>query len=310
MFLHPLPIPKYVFDIWYIIYYYIPHIVLHTFARVGCAYVFRAVKQSKEVSQMSAKAAIRAYDDYVAGNGVFSLSGSSELVAGERNYRPRDDIEKEALHRQRVEKRKMSEAAKEQDALSVVRYVVTKILGWSAQDAMEHMTPDLVRATHIDMLMKYILFPPYIPKDDFRWVIHKAFYTQTQYNEDEQLYEIYRRVLSGELQRFPKNLFDGEDGLYRLGLLLKMYISQNIPVNSVRDLYDMFHDPTAGWKILTKAKLFNVTRPLYDTPLDALHDALGAEGVPFFYNYYQCIAVFDAVETEMHRTARKACSAT
>jgi len=259
---------------------------------------------------MSAQAAIKAYDDYVAGNGVFSLSGSPEFNAGEKNYRPRDDIEKEAMIRQRIKRRKMSEATKEQDALCVVRYIVTKILGWSAQDAIEHMTPELSRTVHMDMLMKYVIYPPHIPKDDMRWVIHKAFPTQTQYNEEEQLYEIYRRILSGQLQRFPKNLFDGKDGLYRLGLVLKMYISQNIPVNSVRELYEMFHDPTAGWKILSKAKLFNVTRPLYDTPLDALHDALGAEGVPFYYNYYQCIAVFNAVENEMHQNARKTCSAT
>lgn len=259
---------------------------------------------------MSAQAAIRAYDDYVAGNGAFSLSGPSDLSLGEKKYKPRDDIEKEAMFRQRVKNRKMSEAAKEQDALCIVRYIVTKILGWSPQDALDHMTPELAKKVSLDMLMRYVSFPPHIPKDDMRWVIHKAFPAETRYNETEQLYEVYRRVLSGQQQRFPKNLFDGEDGLYRLGLVLKTYISQNIPANSVRELYERFHEPAAGWKILTQAKLFHVTRQPYDTPLDALHDALGTEGIPFYYNYYQCIAVFKAVEAEQHKNARKACSAT
>ena len=119
-----------------------------------------------------------------------------------------------------------------------------------------------------------------------------------------QLFEIYNRILSGEMKRFPKGLFTGKDGGYRFGMLLKSYIAQNIPANNIRELYELFGDTARGWSVLRDAQLFHAARPMYETPLDALHDALGDEGDMFYYNFYQCLAVFAAVSREQER-ARK-----
>lgn len=264
------------------------------------------------MSAQSAQAAIRTYEKFMAGNGPFSLSAPPELAGSIKEYTPRDALENKMMADRRIEKRRMAEEAKEQDALAVIRYVVLKVLGWQPQDALDHLSPELVNTTRLDLLARYVSYPPYIPKDDMAWAVHKAFPDRTKYNETERLYEIYQRVLDGDLPRFPKGLFSGRGGTYRLGLVLKDYISKHVPGSSVRELYKMFSIPAEGWKILTQAKLFHVTRDPYDTPLDMLHDTLGYtdEGNPFYYNYYQCTAVFRAVEEDMMKNHRNTCSAT
>lgn len=255
---------------------------------------------------MSAQTAIRTYDNYVIGNGRFFLSSPFDMEAIDKNFDPQDEIEKRMMFEKRVKNRKRAEAAKEKDALAIVRYVITIILSWTPEDAMEYMTPALMEQLHLDVLKKYISVPPNVAKDDCRWIIHKAFPLETVYDEKKELLEIYDRVLSGNMQRFPKGLFNGKDGNYRFGVLLKTYIAQNIPVSNIRSLYEIFGDTARGWQILREAQLFHAARPLYETPLDALHDALGDEGDMFYYNYYQCLSVFAAVGREMERSRKNA----
>ena len=253
---------------------------------------------------MSAQTAIRTYDNFIVGNGRFFLSSPYDMDTVDKKFEPADEIEKKMMFEKRVKNRKRAEEAKERDALAIVRYVVTTILKWTPEDAIDHMTPELMKQLHLDMLRKYISVPPNVTKDDCQWIIHKAFPLETSYDEKKQLFEIYNRILSGDLQRFPKGLFNGKDGSYRFGLLLKSYIAQNIPANNIRDLYEIFGDTARGWAILRDAQLFHSARPLYETPLDALHDALGDEGDVYYYNYYQCISVFSAVGREQEKNKK------
>ena len=244
---------------------------------------------------MSAISAIRKYDQYLLGNERFTLKGPYDIdsVARlEEGDDSSDELDAILYEKKKSDFEDKTARAKEKDALAVVRYAVSNILGWSPEDAMNHLTIDIIEKLHFDRVAKYIIYPPDINRNDDRkegypWMIHKAFPSDTKYDMREQLLRIYKLVRSGELKQFPRYMFRGEDRDRKLAILLSDYISRNIPAEDIEDLYRLFSDPVRGNRILRKAKLFYAYKDFYESPMLYLHLSLGNEANGFFYNFYQ-----------------------
>ena len=248
---------------------------------------------------MSKEGAIRTYDDYLLGNKPrFSLKSPHDLEVARvvKEAGEGDSLDVALAEARKREMNAKSAASKEADALAVIRYAVTSILGWTPQDAMEHITPEIVNKLKLDQVIKYISFPPDVDKkNDFSWVVYKAFPHETKYDMAKQTIRVYNQVLSGEIPQFPRYMFRGEHGTEKLSIMLCTYISRNIPASSLDDLYKSFADSAEGTRILRKAALHNAYKEFYSSPLLYLHDALGSGGDPFLFNYYLYCDIEDSL---------------
>lgn len=273
---------------------------------------------------MSAISAIRKYDQYLMGNeSSFSLKGPYNIEAipqqgkkaaglppeedeqdiQEQEPEKADMLDKYALERRKRENAAKVAAAKEKDALAVVRYAVQSLLRWTPRDAAEHLTPEIVQKLKLDEVIKYVIYPPDLSRADdrlsgYRWLLHKAFPAEVGYDIKYQALGIYEQVRTGKLKQFPRYLFRGPDSRRKLAIMLLDYISRCIPASDVEDLYIKFSNPLAGVRILKKASLYYAYKEMFESPILFLHYALGDSGDPFLFNYYLFADVERAMKAE------------
>lgn len=251
---------------------------------------------------MSSQEAIRSYEDFLLGKKKLTLK-SPYNIGKEKN--PKDagtedrkdtDMDMERAAASGTAKTK----AKEQDAFAIVRYGVKNVLGWSPQDAVDHITPEIAKELGFDILAaKYVEFPKDLDnRKDYDWLVHMAFPSETKYDMEKDILELYRKVLAGEIKAFPRRTFKGENGRYKLTVLLNDYISKNIPFTDTESLYRIFGNTARGNETLKKAKLYYAYVDMYNSPLDYLHDTLGQARDWFLYNYYRYMDAYAAAERE------------
>lgn len=242
---------------------------------------------------------LRRYEDFLLGKSSFSIKGPSGV-----EKEPKGD---ECNIREiKAERKKQIADAKQKEALAIVQYAVKELLGWTPQDAMNSMTEEIMEQLKLDKIITYIRYPKDLSrKKDFGWMIHLAFPNETHYDVGEQVLKLYQRVKSGELKRFPKRVFEGENGAQKLAILLNDYISKNLVVKNVEELYEIFGDSARGNILMHEAKLFYSYREIYDTPLEYLHESLGKERDEFLFSYYQYMSASNEIEREKVRLKRK-----
>lgn len=234
---------------------------------------------------MGVEIAIRNYEDALIGRRRFSLK-----IPGYLERKPtREKGTFEDLERARD-----IQASKENDALAVVRYAITNILGWTPQEAFVFFNKEVMQKLKLDQACKYIQFPRDLSSNsDYWWIIYKAFPTQVSYEPYQRVLNMYKRLLKGEIKHFPRNVFDGTEGAEYLNSLLHYFISENIPANTVEDLYDAFGHSANIVKELKKAKLFYAYKNKFYSPLDWLHSSLEDESNSLYYHYQQYMDVFE-----------------
>jgi len=243
----------------------------------------------------SEETALRKYEDMLLGKAEFTMKSPHNLDRKEDSY---GSLGHPAKQEQDTEISKL----KETNALAVVRYAVNDILQWTPQEAMDCMTVDIARQLRLDVIAKYVNYPADLSRSkDYAWLIHRAFPEETTYDISREAVQLYERVLRGELSRFPKRIFNGENGAKKLSILLRVYISNNIPSASVDELYAIFGDPATGNARLHEAKLYYPCHENYETPLDYLNQALGNQNDDFLYNYYTFMTVLKIVDADMHK---------
>lgn len=192
---------------------------------------------------------------------------------------------------------------KERATRVIYRYAFEHILEWTPQEAEEHLTLAIVKSLKLDSLYKYIRFPPDIdPLKDLDYLVCFA-YPSRQYDAKKQILRVYRRIMSGEDERFPKKIFDGPRGKEKGAVLLNEYIANNIVVFSMEDLYEQFADMATMNNKFRAAKIYAAARKLYPTPLDFLHNALSEEERDdFLYSFWQYMNVSRSARTELAKS--------
>lgn len=237
---------------------------------------------------MAIDVALRAYEDYLLEKKKFSLKSPAHTKKAEL---PLD--EEDEYHRQNEIK-----LAKEADALAVIRYAITGVLGWSPGKAFEEFDGDVADSLKLKPLIKYVQFPRNLsPSKDYWWIISKIFPSQVEYNKENRALEMYKRVLRGEMGQFPKTAFDTEADSGILDKLLHYYISTRLKVTNKEDLYELFSQKSKAVAVLKEAQLYNVYKSRYRSPLDWLHVSLGNEGDDFLYQQGQFMEMYRHRET-------------
>lgn len=247
---------------------------------------------------MPYEAALRRYEDFLLGKSNFMLKGPS-FVEKE------SDLDGEGNEKARLKREQRVKDAKEKSALAIVRYAITSILGWTPDEAMGSLTYEIMQQLKLDRIISYIQYPKDLSrKKDVSWMVHRAFPHETDYDIKTQTLDLYRRLMRGEINRFPKHVFEGPNGIEKLAILLSDFITKNIPASSIADLYHFFGDSGAANAALKEHQLYYAYRDYFNTPLEYLHESLGDSGDDFLYHYYQYMSVLEEMQREERKDKR------
>lgn len=185
-----------------------------------------------------------------------------------------------------------TDSEKEEDALSIIRYIVTDLLGWTPQEAMICMNSYIASKMKIDILLPYISFSKDVDRNhDYDFVIHKAFPRETYFQPQKKIIRLYQRLINGEISKYPKSYFNKTGNGYTRARCILLYIVQSKFVTD-KDrnfvLFRFFANNSNATKKLKEWKMSAACKTLYNgNALDFLRDTL--EDTPeteFLYNNF------------------------
>lgn len=181
-----------------------------------------------------------------------------------------------------------SDEANERSALELFDYVVKTYLRWTPEQVYNCMSWDIINRLKLDTIMRYIRFPPEMDvRTDLYVIASKLYPDKIKINSREMTLLVYKRVLSGELYKFPKGFFLQNRGINRAIICFQYMLGQYTAFSSVEEMYEFFSTPK-GTKLLKQYKLNAVSVAIYEYPIDYLHASLPPEvKSQFYYNYYR-----------------------
>lgn len=184
---------------------------------------------------------------------------------------------------------------KEESAKALFRYAIEYLLGWTPEEAGEHLTPALIEKLGLDVAMKHIRFPKDLnPNEDYDYIVAVCY--GLPFDPRKQTDRMMDRILAGKVSKFPKGYADGDTGNARLRYLVARFIAENIPATSVENLYEMFSDYSAINQKMREKEIYDIYHNRYRDPLTLLHNVLpGDQQDQFYYSVYQYMTVIQAI---------------
>lgn len=180
----------------------------------------------------------------------------------------------------------MDKAGNERVAITVIRYALETLLGWSVQDAIRMFRPEYIGFMHLDQAVQNINFPCDVPHDDTEYILYLLYPKRVDYNVKKYTIRIYESVLKGE-SRYPKDYMYGWIGMLRAKICLQYALNKDKVFKSVDGLYRFFASKE-GRRYLKKAKLHQLYTSFFDTPLDFMHNSMPrAIKNEFLYHNYK-----------------------
>ena len=175
-------------------------------------------------------------------------------------------------------------------ALSIMRYAFETYLKWDPVILRDHISQSLLDKLCLTPLMRFIIFPPELePEQNLSYIVWKLYPNVINYEQNDLILNVYKSLLSGIIQRFPKEFFTGMDGLTRAELCLQYMLEQYVSITDIKELYQLMSS-SRGNAILRKYKLLSVCEDSYLSPLDFLHSALPkTQKDDLWYSYYTFI---------------------
>lgn len=171
------------------------------------------------------------------------------------------------------------DVSNEKTALMLFRYVFKNMLGWSPEDAYNYISKDLLVKMKLDMLLKFIYFPPEFHKDyDLFYLVAKCYPGRFKFNFKERTLVMYKRLVEKGKQdkviiaKFPKGFFEGKDGERRSAICLRYAINVYGQCSSMEELFDFFIGPDIN-SFLKKCKLQQPAQILFEYPIDYLYNS-------------------------------------
>ena len=217
----------------------------------------------------------------------------------------------------------ITQGEKEYIAKNITKYILFVFMGWSAEEAVQHMNRTLANILMLDKVFCGIKFPIDCYKDDWGYKI--AYAIDYPVNYKRQTLRYYQMILNGNIAKFPKGFFAGTKGQQKAALLLQKFIAERLPAHltttdeneKYKSLYARFADRAAMNNLLKDAQIFDVCARLYSSPLQYLHSALTLSGehnssiLDTLYAYHEFSTIYDdtsrvvAQEKLMRRRAEK-----
>lgn len=176
----------------------------------------------------------------------------------------------------------------ERRALAILKYAIEKYLEWSPEEVKLYLNANIIKLMKLDSVMRFIRFPPELnPKKDYFYIAHKLYPNRIPYNESELVINVYKRVLSGELCKFPKEYRADTSGFMRVKICFQYMLEQFMQFSSINEMYDFFSS-SEGTKALKEYKLYSICCEMFESPLEYLHESLPIkQRSEFLYRLYK-----------------------
>lgn len=160
-------------------------------------------------------------------------------------------------------------------ALEVFRYVFEKLLHWTPEMVYECKDPSILSVMHLTHLYKHKIHPPKSSgyTNGFMYIATKLY--PNIYKEDirGETLSVYKKVLAGEIEKIPKNFFDGQHGIFKLAICLQHIMTDYMTFTSPEGIYETFANPSIS-KVLDQYKLKVPSERFFETPVDFVHFAM------------------------------------
>lgn len=182
----------------------------------------------------------------------------------------------------------INDYCKEDMAIDLIRYAVKTYLGWDSEKAANCLTLEHLKLLKLDMMINFFNPPPEIVlPDDFFYVISKLYPNKVELNLRELTVNVYKKILSGKMPRFPKGFFDAGKGVLRAIYCLQYAINQNLLFTSVEEGYKYFASMNAN-KFLKSQKLSAPMASIFNTPIEYYHETLDSDSQSeYLLEYYK-----------------------
>jgi len=171
--------------------------------------------------------------------------------------------------------------------LQIMRYSFNTYLRWSAGQLRDCLTLEALEHLKLRTLLRHIAFPPELDRKQDLFYIAWLLYPKTVHlTEQDLILRVYKGILEGRLQKYPKEFFTGQYGLLRARVCLRYMIEQHLQFGSIPELYEYFASPQCQ-RTLRMHKLLTICRDLYDSTVEYLHQTLPREQQDvFLYRFY------------------------
>lgn len=191
-------------------------------------------------------------------------------------------------------------------------YAITKLLGWTPEEALVYMTQDIVKKLKLDTTYYAIDFNPAISFiGNYRFALQYAFPEEVSYNFRQETLAEYKRVAKKEEwqndkspYKYHKNFFSGTTGYERAKICLNYAVQSYLSDMTTEELYDFFANKTEARKFLSTHNLDLPARILYQNDiLSFFHDSYDKRN--YFYYYANVVNQHYAEVTRKNKTKNK-----
>lgn len=160
-------------------------------------------------------------------------------------------------------------------ALAAFHYAFEVILHYDPHTLKERINIELLKTMRLyNLYMKYIVFPSELAKSRDVWYVCHLMYPEIFPNGiRENTIQMYSSLMSGHIKKFPKHVFDGNEGKIKACICLQYAINKYLSFTDIDELYDFFSQEGI-MNFLKRIKLDGVCVVNYSFPIDFLHDSL------------------------------------
>lgn len=157
----------------------------------------------------------------------------------------------------------------------VLQLIFSERLHWTHEQVRDCLTPAIVISEKLTPFIERIPCPQEILSDkgELYYIAWELYPETRNLSETQLIIKVWKDVLGGRRERFPKEFFDGNDGFKRARILLLTMINEYMSFESKEELYEFFAS-SKGRKALRDYRLEGPLHSRYETPLEYLHDIL------------------------------------
>lgn len=163
---------------------------------------------------------------------------------------------------------------------------------WTPEDLRDRLTPEIATELGLWPLIKRLPCPVELdPKQDLCYVAWELYPETRDIKEIDLVHMLFRDIVSGERQKFPKGYFFGLNGAPRAKAVFKFFMNDfAIPYFNlccIQDAYEAFGTYRIH-NLLKKCNLDRFVRDRFGSPLNFLHTCLGddADDSAYFNTFF------------------------
>lgn len=169
----------------------------------------------------------------------------------------------------------MSKTHGSQLCAELLKVIFERYLHWTPIQVRDCLDQNYIKLLKLDTLINRLSCPPEVDRRrEFYYVAWNLYPSTINVTPEGLIAKLYKEVVTGDIPKYPKGYFEGNDGRLRAKILFKTMANEYLPRFANKEELYAFFASNRGSTCLNNYKLGVPLREYYDSPLDYLHDAL------------------------------------